>query len=210
MLIRLVWVLLCSGLVAGGQQLDPSLVPHKAPKPALPFVQKKACPFEGCQFGKWTATQPVKLYADWKDSGSKRVVAVITAHEVVTAVTGIYITYEPAEIKVTAPIPAYGLKPGDTVYTYMSLGEGTFNAWFNGFYVEQFDGSGIQERDGLGGCSRNCNAILLKEARADWWVQIRTKKGTVGWTRMADRFAGKDALAGLPSLFLGRVGVPGY
>jgi len=44
-------------------QLDPSLTPQKAPKPALPKIDEKACPFEGCQFGAWTATDSVQLYS---------------------------------------------------------------------------------------------------------------------------------------------------
>src|SRR6266446_6702622 len=67
--------------------------------------------------------------------------------QTVTAVTGIHITFEPDEIQVTAPSPQYGLKSGDTVFGYMNLGEGFFNAWFNGYWVEDIDGSGV---DGLG------------------------------------------------------------
>jgi hypothetical protein len=72
-------------------------------------------------------------------------------------------------------------KPGDTVFGYMRIGEGFFNAWFNGFWVEEFDGSGIQTADGSG-CRRNCNAKLLKAARSEWWVMIRIKNSTMGWT----------------------------
>jgi len=110
--------------------------------------------------------------------------------EVVTALTGIHITLEPSEIKVTAPIPAYRLKPGDTVFGYMNLGEGFFNAWFNGYWVEDFDGSGI---DGAG-CNRHCNAKLIKRERVEWWVKITTADGVIGWTKHTDKFSGKDAL----------------
>jgi len=42
-------------------QLGPSLTPQKAAKPELPKIDQNACPFEGCQFGKWTATVPVQI-----------------------------------------------------------------------------------------------------------------------------------------------------
>jgi hypothetical protein len=77
----------------------------------------------------------------------------------------------------------------------MNLGEGFFNAWFNGYLVEEFDGSGIEASDGSG-CQRNCNAKLLKPGRGEWWIKIRTKDGTIGWTKDGNRFDGSDALAG--------------
>lgn len=170
-------------------QLNPALTPQKAPKPPLPKIDQKACPFEGCQFGKWTALEPVQLDSTWK-SGRKPL-RNIKKGEPVTALTGVYITFEPAEIRVTAPIPQYGLKPGDAVFGYMTIGEGFLSAWFNGYWVEQFDGSGI---DGWG-CNRKCNAKLLKPGRSEWWVKLKTGDGTIGWTKDADKFGGSDALA---------------
>lgn len=174
-------------------QLDPSLTPHKAPKPALPKVDENACPFEGCQFGSWTSTGPVQLYSTWKEG--RKPVARVTKGEVVTAVTGVDITFEPFEIDVTAPMPNYGLKPGDKIFGYRNYGEGYFSAWFNGYWVEQFDGSRIVDQDGSG-CSRNCAAKIVKRGRSEWWVEIKTKDGMSGWTQQTDKFDGKDALAG--------------
>jgi hypothetical protein len=50
------------GLLAA-PQLDPSITPQKAPNPTLPKIDEKACPFEGCQFGPWTATDQVQLFS---------------------------------------------------------------------------------------------------------------------------------------------------
>lgn len=172
-------------------QLDPSLTPQPAPQPALPKIDEKACPFEGCQFGKWTVNEPVQLYSTWRPRRGP--VRILNKGEVVTGVTGVYITYEPSEILVTASMPQYGLVPGDMVYGYMNIGEGFFNAWFKGQWVEEFDGSTI---DGAG-CNRNCTARMLKEGRTEWWVGIRAEDGVTGWTKESDKFDGKDALASL-------------
>ena len=86
-----------------------------------------------------------------------------------------------------------GLKPGDSIYGYVYKGEGVFSAWFNGYWVEDFDGSGVAGA----GCNRNCNAKLVKQGHVEWWVQIRTKDGTIGWTKDTDSFDGKDALSGI-------------
>jgi hypothetical protein len=173
-------------------QLSPALTPTKAPKPALPKIDQNACPFEGCQFGKWIVHEPVEIYDTWKSG--RKLLRTLGKGEEVTAVTGIHITFQPAEIQVTAPIREYGLKPGDRVFGYMSIGEGFFNAWSNGFWVEEFDGSGIQTSDGSG-CRLNCNAKLLKTARSKWWVMIKMKNGIIGWTKDGNKFEGTDALA---------------
>jgi hypothetical protein len=177
-------------IVLAAPQLDPSLTPHKAPKPELPKIDENACPFEGCQFGAWTATEDVQLYSTWKADGKP--VAKLAKGDAVTARTGVNITFEPSEIVVTAPMPAYGLKPGDTIFGYMNYGEGVFSAWFNGYWVEQFDGSGFSSENG--GCSRNCTGKWLKEGRIEWWVEIKTKDGLTGWTNETSKFDGKDAL----------------
>ena len=79
------------------------------------------------------------------------------------------------------------------IFGYMNIGEGNFNAWFNDYWVEQFDGSGITAPDGSG-CLRNCNAKLLKPKLAEWWIKIKTKQGVIGWTKDSDKFEGRDAL----------------
>jgi len=176
------------GVTALLLQLDPSLVPRKAPRPALPKIDQNACPFEGCQFGKWTVLQTVALYSTWKRD--RTLVKTLRKGQVVTAITGINITFEPSEILVTAPIEQYNLKPGDRVFGYMNLGEGFFNAWFNGFWVDVFDASSVAP-----GCTRDCHAKVVKPGRLEWWVQIKLADSVTGWTKQTDRFDGKDALA---------------
>ncbi len=186
-------LLALASLASPAGQLDPSLTPQKSPKPTLPKIDLKACPFEGCQFGKWTAVQPVPIYSTWR--AKRKLLRTLEKGEAVMAITGIHITFEPSEIKVTVPMPQYGLKPGDTVFGYMNLGEGFFNAWFNGTWVGEFDGSSI-EGPGDSGCQRNCTAKFLKSGRVEWWVQIKTKEGTIAWTEDGDKFDGTDSLAG--------------
>jgi len=169
-------------------QLNPSLVPRKAPRPALPKIDRNACPFEGCRFGTWTVRQSVPLYSTWKRNRTR--VATLRRGQVVTAITGINITFAPSEILVTAPIDRYNLKPGDRVFKYQNLGEGFFNAWFNGLWVDDFDGSSVAP-----GCTRDCRAEVVNPGRVEWWVQIKTADRVTGWTRQTDRFDGKDALA---------------
>ena len=174
-------------------QLAPALTPHPAPQPKLPKIDRKACPFEGCQFGRWQALEDVQLFSTW--TSARKPTRLLHKGEAVTALTGIHITFEPSRIEVTAPIPEYGLQPGDIVFGYMNLGEGVFNAWFKGQWLEDFDGSGVSAPDGSG-CSRKCTMKLLSAGRTEWWVELKLPDGTIGWTREGDKFSGSDALAG--------------
>jgi hypothetical protein len=183
-------VILSVLILLAAPQLDSSLTPQPAPKPVLPKIDKNACPFEGCQFGAWTATDDVQLFSTWTEE--RKLVATISKGQQVTAITGVHITLASSEVQVTMPLPNYGLKPGDIVYGYMYKGEGVFSAWFNGYWVEDFDGSGVAGA----GCNRNCSAKLLREGRFEWWVQVKMKDGTTDWTKDTDRFDGKDALSG--------------
>src|SRR5215469_4706707 len=97
-------------------QLDPALTPQRSAKPMLPKITENACPFEGCQFGKWTARDPVQLYTTWKSD--RQPLRNIEKGETIIALTGVYITFEPSESQVTTPIPEYGLKPGDIIFGY--------------------------------------------------------------------------------------------
>jgi hypothetical protein len=182
--------ILISAILVLALQLSSALLPHKRDKPLLPKVDENTCPFEGCQFGRWTAREPVQLYSSWKSD--RKPLQSLRKDEAVDALTGVHITLEPSEIEVTEPLAEYGLKAGDKIFGYMYLGEGVFNAWFNGSWVEDFDGSRVS---GLG-CNRNCNAKLLKAGRAEWWVKLKTKDGNIGWTNEGDKFDGTDALAG--------------
>ncbi len=177
-------VLACAALLI---QLDPSLVPHQAAKPLLPKIDRNACPFEGCQFGKWTVRQNVNLYSTWRRN--RTLVRTLHKGQVVRAMTGVHLTFEPSEILVTAPIEQYGLKPGDRVFGYMNIGEGFFSAWFNGLWVDEFDGSGVEP-----GCARHCQATMIRPGRVEWWVEIEVNGQVRGWTNRTDRFDGKDAL----------------
>src|SRR5215469_1176699 len=186
--ILLIWLSVAFG--AAQSNVDPRL--HKMSQPTLPKIDRNACPFEGCQFGQWVARQKIQLCSTWRIP--RKLFRNIPAGESVVAITGIYITFEPTQIEVTAPIPAYGLKLGDMVFGYMNVGEGFFNAWFNGYWVEEFDGSGIMSSDGSG-CRNQCNGKLVKRGRAEWWVQVRTADGVTGWTKDGNKFDGSDALA---------------
>ncbi len=115
--------------------------------------------------------------------------------EVVTGVTGVHITYEPDRIQVLQPLPELHLQQGDILLRYMYRGEGFADVWTKGQWRRQFDCSFITEKNSSG-CQFDCSAKVISEGRKDWWVQVKTAQGLVGWTKSEKQFDCMDQLAG--------------
>jgi hypothetical protein len=58
--------------------------------PALPFYDWGACPYETCQYTKWTAHRAVTMYDTWKEG--RQAVAQLREGEQVTGMKGVVIT----------------------------------------------------------------------------------------------------------------------
>jgi hypothetical protein len=159
--------------------------------PTLPKIDAKACPFECCQFGKWKSTKAIAIFDTWK-AGRKQVGS-LRAGETVTGVDGVHITYSPDVIRIKSAMPTFGLKAGDRVLRYMYLGEGAAQFWFNGKFYPSLEltaeGTGNQDGD----CSGQCDGVIVTRGRKEWWVQVRRKDGTTGWTLGSNPFSGMDA-----------------
>ena len=146
------------------------------------FIDVGACPFEGCQYGQWTARQDVVLYAG-KDTTSA-VVTKVKRGQKVLAITGDVHTI-PGKFKVICDIeesPNFKIPKNTIIFVYTYTGEGIFKVWHMGKMALL----GLDERPGLG--------EWLRKPKSVWWVKIKTKTGLVGWTNTPE-FDGNDALA---------------
>jgi hypothetical protein len=167
----------------------------QAVPPKLPFVDRGACPYEGCQYGPWTATKPSVVYDIWKPG--RRIIAHLSKGEKVTGLTGLAITYEPGKIRMDRDLPEFLLQRGDTILTYTYHGEGTSAVWFKGRYYPDFDISFARGPDGTGCGGDHCAATYVAQGNQVWWAQVRLNSGRTGWVNMNESgFNGVDALAG--------------
>ena len=164
-------------------------------EPPLPVIDDKACPFEGCTFGKWLVVRDTTIFSTWKDE--RRPLTTLRKGDVVTALTGVHITYEPDRVKVFQPIPELHLQPGDVILRYMYHGEGFADIWVKGQWKKQYDCTFITEKDGSG-CLRDCVAKVVTEGKKDWWVQLKIARGAIGWTKSDGQFNCMDSLGGDP------------
>jgi hypothetical protein len=164
------------------------------PAPKLPFLDWKACPFEGCAYREWTALKPVVVYDTWEQK--RRTVARLSPGDVVTGVTGVVITFKPGVIRMDRDLAAEKLKQGDTILTYTYRGEGFSAVWFGGRYYTEFDISFAKWPDGSGCGGAHCAATYLDLGNKVWWAQVKLKSGFTGWVNMNyAEFDGVDLLA---------------
>ncbi len=161
--------------------------------PKLPFYDWKACPFEGCAYRGWTATKQVAVYDTWKPNRHR--IAWISAHQHVTGLRGVVITFRPGVIRVDRDVPEQALKRGDTLLTYAYRGEGFSAVWVKGRYFSEYDISIAKWPNGQGCGNEHCAATYLNLGKKEWWAAVRLNSGMVGWVYMdTAAFDGVDML----------------
>ncbi|HEV8700627.1 MAG TPA: hypothetical protein VGV60_05075 [Candidatus Polarisedimenticolia bacterium] len=161
--------------------------------PAI-YVDKGACPGEGCTYGTWKVLKDTELHA--LPGKASKVVAKCRPGSEVLASTGEVHTVA-GEFTVKKKYGAF--VPGDTLWVYTYLGEGTFKVWFGGRFTEQ--DLGFSPWGGSGGSrcevERFCWGELKRTLEMEWWIQIQNSDGVTGWTREAGSFDPEEKCAGI-------------
>jgi hypothetical protein len=171
--------------------------------PKLPYLDRGACPFEGCAYREWTATKIVVVYDTWENR--RKPIARLSVGEKITGITGVVITFRPGVIRMERDLPQQGLRSGDTVLVYTNLGEGLAKVWFKGSFYSEFDitFAAWPDRAACGGAK--CTAAFTDVGKSAWWAQVKLSSGRMGWVEMDTAgFDGVDQLAGLPHLTAAR------
>ena len=164
-------------------------------EPVLPVLYEKACPFEGCTFREWTVAQLSTMHPSWEDSRS--VVATLKVGEKVTGITGVLVVRKPDRFLVKRPIAHLSLKAGDVILQYVEWGEGSADLWAKGVWYKSFDWGQTGEDGDL--VLSDENITLVEHGSSEWWVQVKTLRGKVGWVLANDNFNGMDALGDPPT-----------
>jgi hypothetical protein len=151
-------------------------------RPALPYFDWNACPFEGCVYRQWTAQSVVPVYDTWKDK--RRHMTQLAVGDKVVAITGVVITFKPGVIRMDRDLPDNGLKRGDTILTYAYRGEGFSAVWFKGDYYSAFDITFTKWPDGTGCGGTHCAATYVHLGHKTWWAKVKLKSGQTGWVDM--------------------------
>jgi hypothetical protein len=166
-----------------------------APRPKAPIIIHRACPFECCQYGRWTLREPavvrerptrnarvlfrprtgVRLFADTGFVRIESVGLVVLRTDHVDRMNGVrYVA-------------------GDSLLVLDYLGEGVHNGWLRGRAV-QTEIFWLPE-DPLR--PREMPGQLMRNVSAQWWARVRDARGRRGWVDMSrTAVSGADACGG--------------
>ena len=173
---RLLAFAICAVLVAPAEAKSPPL-PAGAP---AHWLQKPACPFECCRYGRWTAVVILLLRDGASDSAKE--ITTISAGTSFRALTG----HTETDAGVARFLQAdQGFGKGQTVAIYDHIGEGHYRAWVTD-HMRDVDLAELQV------------ARIEKPPAQVWWVEAQLEDGQKGWIRMPSMRAviGQDSCAG--------------
>ena len=140
-------------------------------RPEVPFIQRDVCPFECCQFGRWTARSPLKAHE--KEDDNAAIAFTIKPDEEFIALRGnVHIMKSGVLILEES---AGNFSKGDKVYILSYRGEGDYDLWYKGKML-------APDSDDLSKVL--ANSKLVNSPEFVWWVMIKNKDGKEGWLRL--------------------------
>jgi hypothetical protein len=154
------------------------------PQPPAAYVEKGACPFECCRYGKWSSLKPLTVFASPNPKSSR--IGEIAAGASFQALTGQTQTAAGTFI-FTKPEGPY--HAGDRVSVYNYRGEGNYRAWAKGKMTD------VDLSVGPSGSQEGPFGKMEKRPVQTWWVQLKMPDGKSGWAVIgsAQDLRGADA-----------------
>jgi len=190
--IRLIAILLLTGLGSAQEFSSPELGRSNTPKPKLPVVDYNACPGKGVTVPNVKVEKSGQIYPSWLGNGTP--IGKLKAGEELTVLAGVNVVREPdkAVIKFVGRFDDPSLKVGDVALGYGAEADGNIVFWSNGVWFAQWieavaekGACGFTSGFGQGGCVVD----ITEDGTADWWVQVKTKSGLTGWV-LASKYDG--------------------
>ena len=158
--------------------------------PTLPYVERDVCPFECCQFGKWTAGETMAVYATEFDT--TQVAFTVGVGDTFVAESGHLIWERFGKLLIREPVRSF--EPGDTAIFLSSAGEEGFVIWEGGEFtwVREFwapiePGESAVAWEAKKNQGVRYPAIMIEHPRMAWWVRVRSGSGRTGWVRLENR-----------------------
>jgi hypothetical protein len=155
-------------------------------KPKIPFIQHNICPFECCQYGKWTARSPLRAFE--KEGDDSRVWFTIRPGEEFNAINGNVHIVKLGYVSINKSFDTF--KKGEKVYILSYKGEGVYGLWYKG---KIFNGDDTFWD----------NVEWVQSPVSVWWVLVENKAGNRAWLKLKNvkdsGFRTKERIDGLDS-----------
>jgi hypothetical protein len=165
-----VGVLVCAAIVYGIWFASNTIQTNNAiAHPPSVVIVTGACPFEGCQLGRWIARKSIPVY-EHPGGGLKQK---LRQGEVIYA-TSAEVRAVPKKAIVTRTYKSdekEGLNVGSLIYVLYPIGEGAVAVWNKGNIVNGSLDLAFQYDE----------SVESRQLQWEWWVQIRLANGTTGW-----------------------------
>ena len=167
------------------------------------MIDHKACPGEGRTVTHWKIGRNQPIYSSWNGA---RVIGTLKAGDKVTVLAGVNVILKPDRALVKQPEqPTEGLdlNVGDVVLVYGSHANGDVDFWAKGvWYTEYYEGIGDGGKCGFAGFGLGgCTVDITEHGVKEWWVQLKTKSGRIGWAlaykRSGDKYPSEHNFDGL-------------
>lgn len=146
----------------------------------LPRVIQDVCPFECCGYGTWVAMQETRTYK--KKGDANEVAFIVREGESIATLGGDYIVQKAGKAKLLKDhcendFFDWGHKfpKGDEVALLAYLGEGAWQVWHRGEFleIESFWASPELQLD--------CPAVEQSWPEMEWWIHAKNGQGAEGW-----------------------------
>lgn len=147
-------------------------------KPEVPYVQKNICPFECCQYGKWTAKCILTAYK--YEGDIQKVAYTLKPGEEFMALTGNVHIKELGIAMVTESFDSF--KENDVVFVLSYKGQGRYDIWSKGE---------VKHDIVLFWSDKNLfppGPVVMKQPpKMFWWVLIQNRRGEEAWLMLGER-----------------------
>jgi hypothetical protein len=171
--------------------------------PGLPLADHNACPNEQMRsiVHRWRVGKDAGMHSSWQDK--RRTIGSVKTGEEVALLGAVNVTREPdtalilpSGFKSLVGTKNLPYKEGDVVLRYGRNGEGYWNFWVNGVWFTEYFEKVVSKDGWCGFADKNeCTIRVTKSGVKEWWVQVKTKSGHVGWVLADDGTFGDLCMA---------------
>jgi hypothetical protein len=166
------------------------------------YIDKEACPYEGCFYGFWRADEDFPLY---EEINSDKIIGYAKKDTNIKALTGeVHTLPDIIEFKSDfKPLADRPYKPNTQIEVLTYEGEGVFKAKYQGKMIDDDFIYCAVSGDGCGKAFARTTSVIQRGERT-WWIKIQLKDNTIGWAKETQGkeipISHADSLSGEPLL----------
>lgn len=161
------------------------------PEPKLPVIDNDACPGRDRLVADYKITRSHGMYSSYREG--RTLVTTLKARERVTILAGVNVIRKPDRALIKQLHDGV-LQPGDVALGYGFRANGNMDFWAKGVWFEDSLESIIDKGGECGFRDKTqCDIEITENGVREWWVQVKTGNGAVGWVRAS----GSDTFSNL-------------